>query len=74
MQNRTERVIFQYYAFMYKIRKEQNSLPMARVAEIGNLLLSFMSAWIVGNVEAPAKANMMDPNAESCLILDQLFK
>ena len=41
-----------------------HSLPMARVAEIGNLLLSFMSAWIVGNVEAPANANIIDPNAE----------
>ena len=47
---------------------------MARVAEIGNLLLCFMSAWIVGKVEAPAKANMMDPNAELCLILNHLFK
>ena len=53
---------------------DQNSLPMARVAEIGNLLLCFMSAWIVGKVEAPAKANMMDPNAELCFILDHLFK
>ena len=43
----------------------QNSLPMAMVAEMGNLLLSFMSAWMVGNVEAPANANIMDPNAES---------
>ena len=34
------------------------------VAEIGNLLLTFMSAWIVGKVEAPAKANIMEPNAE----------
>ena len=38
---------------------------MARVAEIGNLLLSFISAWIVGNVDAPANANMMDPNARN---------
>ena len=37
---------------------------MANVAEMGNLLLSFMSAWIVGNVEAPANANIMDPKAE----------
>ena len=37
---------------------------MAIVAEMGNLLLSFMSAWMVGNVEAPANANMMDPKAE----------
>ena len=27
---------------------------MAMVAEMGNLLLSFMSAWMVGTVEAPA--------------------
>ena len=39
-------------------------LPIAMVAEIGNLLLTFMSAWIVGKVEAPAKANIMEPNAE----------
>ena len=36
---------------------------MAMMAEMLNLLLSFMSAWMVGKVEAPAKANMMDPKA-----------
>ena len=29
------------------------SLNMADTAAIGNFLLSFMSDWIVGNVEAP---------------------
>ena len=38
-------------------------LPMAMVAEMGNLLLSFMSAWMVGNVEAPANANIIEPKA-----------
>ena len=37
---------------------------MAMTADRLNLLLSFMSAWMVGKVEAPAKANMMDPKAE----------
>ena len=41
---------------------------MAMVAEMGNLLLSFMSAWMVGKVEAPAKANIMDPKAELMLL------
>ena len=41
-----------------------HSLPMAMVAEMGNLLLSFMSAWMVGNVEAPANANIIEPKAE----------
>ena len=36
---------------------------MAMVAEMGNLLLSFMSAWMVGNVEAPANANIIEPKA-----------
>ena len=41
-------------------------LVIAITADWLNLLLTFMSAWIVGKVEAPAKANMMDPNAEMC--------
>ena len=59
MQNRTERDLSMLGYTVY-----DHSLPIARVAEIGNLLLSFMSAWIVGNVEAPANANIIDPNAE----------
>ena len=34
-------------------------LVQAMTAEYENLSLSFMSAWMVGKVEAPAKANMM---------------
>ena len=30
---------------------------------MGNLLRSFMSAWMVGNVDAPPKANIIDENA-----------
>ena len=44
-----------------------NLLPMARVAEIGNLPLSFISAWIVGNVDAPANANIIDPKANNVM-------
>ena len=39
-------------------------LVMAMKADLVNLLLSFISACIVGNVEAPAKANIIEPNAE----------
>ena len=46
-----------------------NLLPIASVAEIGNLLLSFISAWMVGNVDAPANANMIDPKAENDILV-----
>ncbi len=35
----------------------------AMMAEVLNLSLRRMSAWIVGKVDAPAKANMIDPKA-----------
>ena len=38
-------------------------MAMAIRAEMLNLLRSAMSAWMVGKVEAPAKANMMEPKA-----------
>ena len=39
-------------------------IPMAMMAEMLNLLRSAMSAWIVGKVDAPANANMIEPKAE----------
>ena len=43
-------------------------LIMAKTAAVGNFSLSLMSAWMVGNVPAPAKANMIElkavPSAE----------
>ena len=42
------------------------TLPiMASTAALGNWVLSFMSAWMVGKVEAPAKANMIVLKAET---------
>ena len=39
-------------------------LPIiAMTAALGNCVLSFMSAWMVGKVEAPAKANRIELNA-----------
>ena len=39
-------------------------MAIAMMAEMLNLLRSAMSAWIVGKVEAPANANMIEPKAE----------
>ena len=38
-------------------------MAMAMIAEMLNLLRSAMSAWMVGKVEAPAKANIIELNA-----------
>ena len=38
-------------------------MTMATTTAFGNLVLSFMSAWMVGNVEAPANANIIELNA-----------
>jgi hypothetical protein len=35
----------------------------AILMEVGNWSLCFMSAWTVGNVEAPAKANIIEAKA-----------
>ena len=43
------------------------------MAEMLNLLLSCMSAWIVGKVEAPANANMIDPKAEEHDLKSSLY-
>ena len=40
-------------------------LIMAKTAAVGNFSLSLMSAWMVGNVPAPAKANMIELKAVS---------
>ena len=42
-------------------------ITMATTTAFGNLSLSFMSAWMVGNVEAPAKANMIELKADGVL-------
>ena len=39
-------------------------MAIAMMAEMLNLLRSAMSAWIVGKVDAPANANMIEPKAE----------
>lgn len=36
---------------------------MAKTAAVGNFSLFLMSAWMVGNVEAPAKLNIMELKA-----------
>ena len=38
-------------------------MAMAMIAEMLNLLRSAMAAWIVGKVEEPANANMIEPKA-----------
>ena len=38
---------------------------MAITAAFGNCALSFISAWIVGKVDAPAKANIMELKAKT---------
>ena len=45
-------------------------IPMAMMAEMLNLLRSAMSAWIVGKVDAPANANMIEPKAEGAELND----
>ena len=44
-------------------------MAMAMIAEMLNLLRSAMSAWIVGKVEAPANANMIEPKAGNKILL-----
>ena len=39
------------------------SLMQAMMAEMLNFSLCLMSAWMVGKVEAPAKANITEPKA-----------
>ena len=48
-------------------------MTMATTTAFGNLVLSFMSAWMVGNVEAPAKANMIELNARKGLSINKTF-
>ena len=47
-------------------------LIIAKKAAFGNLVLSFMSAWIVGKVDAPANENIIELKAEFFDINDRL--
>ena len=47
-------------------------MAMAMIAEMLNLLRSAMSAWIVGKVDAPANANMIEPKAEGAKLYELL--
>ena len=54
-----------FYNFPQQIGSVAQALSILGTKAVQSLVLSFsfMSAWMVGKVEAPAKANMMEANA-----------